>query len=190
MTRDTHTAGGLKTHYTAVVVVPPEDLWPPIQAIRRLYDRQIARWMPHVTILYPFRPAPSFSTVIPLLCQACLETRSFTTRLERFSWFVHPSGTCTLWLAPEPSAPWKHLQAVLQACFPDCKDQSAFPAGFTPHLSVGQARDKKNAARLAGVLQDSWRPLEFVVKDVAVISREKDTPFRVNHIITLGGEKS
>lgn len=42
------------THQTAVVVIPPEDVWPSIQAIRREHDRKIRRWMPHITLIEPF----------------------------------------------------------------------------------------------------------------------------------------
>ena len=43
------------THTTAVVVIPPDDAWPPIQALRQRYDRQFRRWMPHITLLYDGR---------------------------------------------------------------------------------------------------------------------------------------
>ena len=36
----------MKTHKSAVVIIPPEEIWEPIQKIRRLYDRQGHRWMP------------------------------------------------------------------------------------------------------------------------------------------------
>ena len=60
-----------KTHKTAVVVIPPDDLWAPIQALRKQYDRHFRRWMPHITLLYPFRPPASIERVAPILAQAC-----------------------------------------------------------------------------------------------------------------------
>lgn len=38
-----------KTHRTAVVAMPPPEVWEPIQAIRRQHDRNVQRWMPHIT---------------------------------------------------------------------------------------------------------------------------------------------
>jgi len=35
---------GHKTYTTAVVLIPPLELWPPIQAIRRAHDRHNVRW--------------------------------------------------------------------------------------------------------------------------------------------------
>jgi hypothetical protein len=40
-----------KVFTSAVVIIPPEELWIPIQKIRKKYDRQINRWMPHITLL-------------------------------------------------------------------------------------------------------------------------------------------
>ena len=39
-----------KTHQSAVVLIPPREVWAPIQAIRREHDRHLRRWMPHVTL--------------------------------------------------------------------------------------------------------------------------------------------
>jgi 2'-5' RNA ligase superfamily len=53
-----------KTHQTAVVLIPPEAVWPPIQALRQQYDRHVRRWMPHITLLYPFRPREEFERIV------------------------------------------------------------------------------------------------------------------------------
>ena len=55
----------VKTPHTAVVLIPPESLWESIQAIRRVYDLHIFRWMPHVTLLFPFIPAERFAQAEP-----------------------------------------------------------------------------------------------------------------------------
>jgi hypothetical protein len=35
-------------HKTAAVIIPPENIWTPIQAIRQ---EQANRWLPHVTLI-------------------------------------------------------------------------------------------------------------------------------------------
>lgn len=49
-----------KVYNTAVVIIPPENIWGSIQKIRKKYDRYIDRWMPHITMLYPFYPKVNF----------------------------------------------------------------------------------------------------------------------------------
>jgi hypothetical protein len=60
-----------KTHHTAFAIVPPEEVWGPIQAIRRRYDRQIHRWMPHINLLYPFRSRADFPNATPTHVDVC-----------------------------------------------------------------------------------------------------------------------
>jgi hypothetical protein len=43
-------------HKTAAFIIPPEGVSGPIQAIRQQHDRKVGRWMPHVTLTYPFLP--------------------------------------------------------------------------------------------------------------------------------------
>jgi poly(A) polymerase len=59
------------THKTALVVIPPESAWPPIQAIRAEHDRKVGRWMPHITLVYPFLPAGEFERAVGRLGPAC-----------------------------------------------------------------------------------------------------------------------
>jgi hypothetical protein len=49
-------AAAVVVDHDLLVIIPPEAVWEPIQAIRRRHDRKLRRWMPHITLLYPFRP--------------------------------------------------------------------------------------------------------------------------------------
>src|SRR5262245_53225585 len=99
-----------KTHHTAVAIVPPEAEWEPIQEIRRRHDRQVNRWMPHVNLLYPFRPRAEFQEVTPALVAACVTLQPAAITLGECCFFRHGSGRCTLWLAPEPAEVLQLLQ--------------------------------------------------------------------------------
>ena len=84
-----------------------------------------------------------------------------------------------MWLDPHPVDSLINLQAALVDQFPDCDDSSRFPDGFTPHLSVGQA---KGRAQLDSCLQDlrkHWTPLSFTVREAALIHRRRKEPFHV-----------
>src|SRR5437016_14059276 len=73
---------GPKTPTSAVVWIPPDSIWETIQAIRRRYDRHLSRWMPHVTLLYPFRPREQFDQMEPLLYEACAKLPLFQAELK------------------------------------------------------------------------------------------------------------
>jgi len=176
-----------KTQASALVVIPPEEAWEPIQAIRRIHDRKFARWMPHVTLLYPFRPREEFGLAGKAIEEACGAAAPFEVRLARFRWFVHGRTSATIWLAPEPAAPLLALQSALEARFPDCDEVRLHPEGFTPHLSVGQAPGERDAERLARALETGWGPLAFEISSVAMIAREEEGPFEVVRLVPLWG---
>lgn len=178
----------IKTHQTAVVLIPPEQHWEPIQTIRRQHDRHVARWMPHVTLLYPFHPRDQFDAVESKLRNACQAIQPFELRLAEFRHFHHGRARYTLWLAPQPAETVIRLQAALGMAVPDCKETSGYPAGFTPHLSVGQALGHQRLVALEAELQANWQPLSFPVRNVSLIWRNRppDDVFRVDRRISLG----
>ncbi|HOB75483.1 MAG TPA: 2'-5' RNA ligase family protein [Phycisphaerae bacterium] len=178
----------MKTHQTAIAVVPPEWCWEPIQAIRRVHDRQVRRWMPHINLVYPFRPAEEFDALAGALTRACMEIEPFDVRLAEFRHFRHGPRSFTLWLAPEPAAALARLQAALMSVVPDCDEQVRHPGGFTPHLSVGQVSDAREMERLKTDLQANWRPVSFRIEGVSLIwrGRPPDDVFRVGRVIPLG----
>ena len=177
-----------KTHKTAVVLIPPEDCWEPIQPIRRQHDRHVRRWMPHVTLLYPFRPREQFDEAAGMLRDACRQIEPFEVRLAEFRRFHHGRARYTLWLAPEPQETMLHLQAAVASAAPECDDVSKHAQGFTPHLSVGQVNGHDAMASLKTSLEASWQPLSFTARHVNLIWRDEppDDVFRVDRLIALG----
>ncbi len=177
-----------KTHLSAVVVIPPKELWEPIQAIRREHDKGFRRWTPHLTLLYPFAPKRDFNKVLPELAQVGWAHKPFSLTLAKFGSFRH-GRDYTLWLEPEPAAPLIALQAALTQALPTFGDTGSFKDGFTPHLSVGQIEGKGKLEHLKRDLQATWRPLSFTVGELALISR-KDPPndiFQIDQRIRLEG---
>jgi RNA 2',3'-cyclic 3'-phosphodiesterase len=170
----------MKTYHTAVVAMPPPEVWEPLQAIRRQHDRNVHRWMPHITLLYPFMPREHFGEV-------GRQSAALQVTLTTFRAFTHAFGKATIWLALEPHYTFVTLQATLQAAFPAYDEQSRFPTGFTPHLSVGQASSPRGRQQLLETLQTSWQPVQFTLTAIALIWREAAGPFEVAHTIPLGG---
>lgn len=176
-----------KTYHTAVVAMPPPEVWEPMQAIRRQYDRHVQRWMPHITLLYPFMPRAQCGEALPALTQAGRSIAPFQVTLATFRSFTHAFGKATIWLEPEPRHALVTLQAALQAVFPAYDEQSRFAAGFTPHLSVGQAASPAARQRVLSGLQAAWQPVQFTLTTIMLIWREAEGPFEVAHAIPLGG---
>jgi 2'-5' RNA ligase len=178
-----------KTYKTAVVAIPPDYLWGPIQGLRKQYDRHYRRWMPHVTLLYPFRPVSAFEQVLPLLAQVCRSFKPFEVQLACFDLFAHSHRNATLYLIPKPAKALKALHKALLEIVPDCDDVARFAGGFTPHLSVGQVR-RQEAHTLCTGWQATWQPLSFTLTDVYLIWRNDppDDIFRIGSVLSLGGQ--
>jgi 2'-5' RNA ligase len=176
-----------KTYHTAVVALPPPEVWEPIQAIRRRHDRHVHRWMPHITLLYPFLPRAQFGEALPVLMEVGRHLAPFQVTLATFRVFTHAFGKATLWLAPEPPHPFVTLQAALQAAFPAYDEQGRFATGFTPHLSVGQAASPSERQQLLETLQAAWQLVQFTLTAITLIWREGAGPFHIAHTIPLEG---
>ena len=73
-----------KVYISAVVIIPPESLWAPIQEIRSVYDRQINRWMPHINLLYPFKHINKFSNLEKEFSIICGQIVSFKISFKIF----------------------------------------------------------------------------------------------------------
>jgi len=176
-----------KTHATAVVLMPPKNLWEPIQRIRRVHDRHFKRWMPHVTLVYPFRPRREFGAAASLVAAACARVEPFVIILSEFRFFRHGHGF-TAWLDPMAADNIVRLQLEIADGFPDCDEVNRFEGGFRPHLSVGQARTVGEIDALLSDLAEQWRPIEFEATEVAMIWRGPATGdvFRVAKTVRLG----
>ena len=85
----TASKGGAKVHTSAVVLIPGEEHWGAIQAIRRDHDKSYQRWMPHINLLYPFISADFFPECLAKITEALVDTDSFLVTLQSFGFFEH-----------------------------------------------------------------------------------------------------
>lgn len=181
-----------KVYTSALVIIPPEDKWVPIQKIRKQYDRQINRWMPHITLLYPFRTENLFNEVYSDFKETCEKITSFNITLKEVKSFTHGRNNHTIWLSPEPDKLIKDLQEKLLNLTPDCDDVNKHINGYTPHLSIGQLKVSKDGLnRLINEFQENWNPIVFLVNRIAFISRasEKSSSFQVKKDLLLKSKR-
>jgi 2'-5' RNA ligase len=177
----------MKAYNTAVVIIPPSELWIPIQKIREKNDRAFNRWMPHITLLYPFREESQFKSLESEFRMSCNTIPAFNISIKDFNYFDHGKNNFTIWLKPEPTNLIVKLQRSLLSLVPDCNDVNKFKNGFTPHLSVGQIRGKNNLTLLLDELQKNWEEISFENDSISFISRklEKYSKFEVKKQIQL-----
>ena len=177
-----------KTHTSALVIIPPKECWPQIQAIREKYDRKVDRWMPHVNLMYPFLVREDYDKIKQKLKNWCQKLESFEVHLHTFRYFKHRYEYFTLWLRPRPKKRIIRLQHELLKVVPECNDVNRFKGGFKPHLSVGQAEGSAELSRLMNEFQENWKPIDFMLEELHVIRRKnrKKAPFHVGDTIPLG----
>ncbi|WP_436761305.1 poly(A) polymerase [Streptosporangium sp. V21-05] len=169
---------------TAVVWIPPAELWPAIQEIRREHDPRSHRWPPHVTVMFGFVPESSFERAAPVLAAATAAIPPFTARLRGVRAFSHRDGS-TVWLDPASDGPepWAALRAALERGFPHCRGRSG---DYTPHLTLGRVRDPGRFAadwerRLGGEAGETAR-----VGELVLLSRRGEEPMRPRATVALG----
>ncbi|PSB57949.1 poly(A) polymerase [Chamaesiphon polymorphus] len=167
-----------------LAIIPPEDLFPPIQTIRQQYDAGFFNIVPHITLLYGFVPDRYFEEVVDLIAPILAKIEPFTVTLADFEIFTHHKSS-TAYLRPivKPEGALHELQAALYRLFPQCYEQSTKTSvGYNPHLSVGQFADRSEA--MAKLPQ--WHPIKFTVDAVSLLSRTRNKPCVVKHIVGVG----
>jgi 2'-5' RNA ligase len=137
---------------------------------------------PHVTLLFPFAPAPVAEALLPEIADIVSRFQSFAVSFARMQRFPG-----TLWLAPEPAEPFARLSRALVERFPAWPPyEGAFPEPV-PHLTVAQG----DAALLddAEVELAPLLPLAARVREVALVEEIEPDRWRQRATFPLAEEQ-
>ena len=125
------------TAQTALVVAVPE-AEPVVGDLRLRLDPVAALGVPaHVTVLFPFVPAPELDDhVLRRVAAVVVDLAPFGYRFSRTAWF----DDRVLWLAPDDDRPFRELTGRIHAQFPAFPPFEGMFDDVVPHLTVGVDR--------------------------------------------------
>eukprot|EP00754_Rhynchopus_humris_P051265 Rhum_TRINITY_DN9443_c0_g1::Rhum_TRINITY_DN9443_c0_g1_i1::g.33345::m.33345 len=174
-----------KDHANALIIMPPLELWAPIQALRKAHDPAVKRWMPHINLVWPFATARHQKECAAVLTQRLKHFQPFELGFNGYGSFNNAKEN-VLYLDPTtPEGEQCRKPHALRSCaldaFPELAEER-----FHPHLTVGKFQGKKAQAEMKEVMA-GWTPMRFTVKEVYIVSRpDAETPFSIQHVVPLG----
>jgi 2'-5' RNA ligase len=134
---------------SAVIIVVPEaqDVIGPFRAD---LDLSAGRGVPpHVTVIYPFVPPDRIDhRTLETLARAVASVVEFDVAFARLGWF----GDDVLWLAPEPSQPFRALTDAVRRWFPQHAPYGGAHADPIPHLTIGHDAPTEVLRAAAGAI--------------------------------------
>ncbi len=139
---------------------------------------------PHITLLYPWRPAPLHISDLAEAASAVAGVAPFTLTFRRLGRFPG-----VLFLHPEPGIILRDVMWRLAAAFPDTPLYGGQFADAVPHLTVAQAATED---ALAGIETEvtahlaSHVPIEVTVRELAVMEESEDRQWTHRSTIRLG----
>ena len=158
----------MQIYKTAMVIIPSEDIWEPIQKIREKYDNKIDRWMPNITLFYPFLPDNMFGNIKISLEK--LQLKSFDVYLEKIEYFKHKQSY-TLWLNPEPKSDLTDIYLSVRKCIKENFREDS-TNNFTPHLTIGRVKGETEFNKVYEELKKIWKPTKFRFDKISLICRD------------------
>lgn len=143
---------------------------------------------PHITLLYPWRPAPLQPTDLNEAAVAVAGIAPFTVTFRHLGRFP-----VTLFLSPEPEDILRTLIQRLVRAFPETPPYGGqFGADFTPHLTIAKAATEEELNQLqADMLPrlEPHLPLHLPVHALSIEEEGTDGTWRVSSTIELTGSK-
>lgn len=138
---------------------------------------------PHITLLYPWRPAPVRSSDIAEAVAALDGSRTFSVTFRHFGRFPN-----TLFLRPDPDDGLRALIRRLTAAFPDTPPYGGRVPDPLPHLTVAKVPTEGELSELADEVTKRLGPrlpLTVTIHELAIDEEGPDGTWSVRSVIPL-----
>ena len=161
---------------TALVIVLPDELWPRVDAIRSKHDKAFPRWMPHITIAFPFVDIALFAEAACTLKAALGCCGPLDITMSKIGSFAGKREVLYIGTDAESNEGLASLYDCVMGCFPRLRRPGR--DSFTAHATLGQwpepaARQAK--AELALNFAD-WLPRRFAAPKLQLIAHREHAP--------------
>jgi 2'-5' RNA ligase len=171
---------------TALVVIIPVEFHDSINFWRSQYDKAYPRWMPHITLYYPFAPVDQFPDVAGRIQAAVRGFGSFELNFNQVSHFPQKNKS-TIHLRVENDTKLQELfNDHIKPALPEIK--LSHPT-FVPHLTLAQT-DKRNTNQMVNQIQEYFQDknMKMTVNEIYLINRSEtdlSVPFSIHSTISL-----
>lgn len=169
---------------TGLVLVVPE--------AAALVDRWRVRTVPmarigvpaHVTVLYPWVPAPVPDDALLQTREALRDCGPVTLTFRRVATFPE-----VVYLVPEPKDHVRRLTHAMCRVFPECPPYGGQYSGNMPHLTVAitAPEDLEDLRREIEQVLAPALPFTATVENLTVMEQQPDGGWRQGHHLALGG---
>jgi 2'-5' RNA ligase len=126
----------------------------------------------HVTLLYPFVRPDELGAALPRLADVLAAHRRFDFTLTEVRMFAR-----TIWVAPEPAAPFVELTRAIEAAFPAAPHWGGAFEEVVPHATLvdglEEGRLEETLVRLRSVVEPLL-PVMLSADEAAVLAEQAD----------------
>ena len=168
----------LNSFSTALVLLPPPMIQSRVNAVRTANDKSYPRWTSHITLTFPFVQPDYLDTAITSIQQAVSKAQlnPFSLQLDTTGQF-RGRGYDTVYLSPSSVGcdELNRLWAVL------AETLGYSGRAFVPHMTLGQAYRKEDAALLhaKGQRLVQREPLRWTVNSIICLCKDDSAEGRM-----------
>ncbi|KAI0834085.1 hypothetical protein F5Y06DRAFT_178336 [Hypoxylon sp. FL0890] len=158
---------------TALCIIPPKHLWPPIDLLRSVYDPAYKKWPPHINLVYPFvsvQNLPRASELIVSRFREADRIDDLDVRLDYAGSFVKKKTT--FFLQDKDPVRLSKLTELREMVLESLGHSSNH---FQMHMTIGQSKEL-NSPRSKYILEKIRLvpPFGWKVDKLYILVREKD----------------